>query len=146
MREKRDALRTSLLFVAGALCGAGIAALYDGGRGAERRKWLQRKLSRSTRMNEQIPTDIELASLVREHLRDICDAENLAIEVNDGHVTVWRGLSNSEATRIAARLSEIPLVTSFYVQPDDTRYLREFQDEDGVAGREQAHDKNFFAA
>ena len=148
MRENRDALRTSLSFVAGALRSTELLSLVDGNRGTTRDR-LQSKHPRHLkcgRTDEQYTSDADVSSIVREQLRGLCDADRVSIEVNDGHVTVWGGLTQNDATRIAARLSDLPFITSFYVQPDDTRHMREFQDEHGVAGREQARDEQLLVA
>jgi hypothetical protein len=145
MRENRDALRTSLSFVAGALCGAGVVALLDENRRNQIQRIIPDTLNQA-RVGEQYASDADLTSIVREQLRDLCDADRVSIEVKEGHVTVWGGLNQNDAAHIAARLKELPLITSFYVQPDDTRHMREFRDEHGVAGREQARDAQLLVA
>ena len=152
MRSERILARTSLTFLAGMICGAGVAALFDSQHGGARKRWLRSTVGDplnsaasqakngasmylATVRNQTVPDD-KLKAIVEERMKELCDYGNVSIDVRDGHVTVWRGLTHQDASRIANQLHKIPAVSSFYVQPDDDRDVREIN-EDGVGGRER---------
>lgn len=129
MRESRTNLGTPAVFLAGALCGAALAALFDG-RNSSLQGWVRAE------REQNIPDEL-LLSQVRDQLAPVCNLTLVEMEVREGHVNVWGNISHSEASDLGRVLRNAPGVTSYYVQAVDNRDIRDIADEHGIPGRER---------